>query len=320
MRSPAYHLRPNKAAERFAFIEAIKRLDRIGNLEEYTYYGLGGPYLEDCRLFYELYPEITVVSIEESEEVVKRQRFHLPCGSLTLESTDMKSFIVHYQPDDRKSIFWLDYTRLEYGCYDDFKMLLGKATEKSMIKITLRAEPDDFWDEYKEPRSNKIEEFQKEFRTILPDPAAVPPQVSAELAHLMQRMLQISAQQVLSAATTTLVFQPVSSFYYSDGTGMFTLTGIVSKRSNQWRIKRAFRGWEFANLDWQKPRQIDIPILSTKERLLLQPLLPCINAGGATLREKLGYLIDDDIRKTDEALEQYADFHRYSPYFIRGVP
>lgn len=321
MKSPAYHLRPNKAAERFAFIEAIKRLTKLGgSLEEYIYYGLGGPYLEDCRLLYEFYPEISMVSIEENEQVLKRQEFHRPCSNLHLESNDMKSFIAQYEPNDKKSIFWLDYTRLEYGCFDEFKVLLGKITEKSMIKVTLRAEPDDFWDECKKPRSEKIEMFQREFMTVLPDPSIIPPRDSVELAYLMQRMLRIAAQQALPAEATSLVFQPVSSFYYSDGTGMFTLTGIICKRSNKWRVKKAFKDWEFANLTWEKPERIDIPILSTKERLHLQCRLPCTTSRGATLRAKLGYLIDDDTRKTDEALEQYAAFHRYFPYFLRGVP
>ena len=321
MKSPAYHLRPNKAAERFAFIEAIRRLTKLGgSLEEYTYYGLGGPYLEDCRLLYEFYPEISMVSVEENEEVFKRQEFHLPCGTLHLEPKDMKSFIIQYQPNDKKSIFWLDYTRLEYECFDDFKALLGKVAEKSMIKITLRAEPDDFWDEYKKLRIDKAEGFRKIFDKVMPNPSADPPRDSGGLAHLLQKMLQIAAQQALPAEATSLVFQPVSSFYYSDGKGMFTLTGIVCERANKWRVRRTFNGWEFANLTWAKPKLIDIPILSTKERLSLQHCLPCSGARGATLRTELGYLIDSDSVTTDDALEQYAAFHRYSPYFVRGIP
>ncbi len=321
MKSPAYHLRPNKAAERFAFIEAIKRLTKLGgNLEEYTYYGLGGPYLEDCRLFYEFYPEISMVSIEENEEVFKRQQFHLPCGNLHLEPKDMKSFITQYEPNDKKSIFWLDYTRLEYGCFDEFKVLLGKITEKSMIKVTVRAESDDFWDEYKNPRSEKIEMFQREFMTILPDPSIIPPRDSREFANLLQKMLQIAAQQALPAEATSLVFQPVSSFYYTDGKGMFTLTGIMCKRSNKWRVVKAFKDWEFANFKWEKPTRIEIPILSTKERLHVQRHLPCKTSRGAILRAELGYLIDEDIPTTEDALEQYAAFHRYFPYFLRGTP
>lgn len=321
MKSPAYHLRPNKSAERFAFIEAIRHLIKLsGGIDEYTYFGLGGPYLEDCRLLYEFYPELSMVSVEEREEVLKRQQFHLPCGTLHLEPNSMKSFIIQYQPGDNKSIFWLDYTRLEYECFDDFKILLDKIPGKSMIKITLRAEPDDFWDEYKVLRPDKADEFRKMFGQIMPDATADPPRDSKELAHLLQEMLQITAQQALPGDVTSLMFQPVSSFYYSDGTGMFTLTGMICERDGKEDIINAFEDWEFANFSWEEPYLIDVPILSTKERLNLQHLLPCKEDRGSTLLTKLGYLIDEDVKNTENALEQYAAFHRYFPYFMRGTP
>ena len=114
MRHSAYQLRPNKAVDRLFLIEAIRRLDRLARLREYTYYGLGGPYLEDFRLLYELYPEIKMVSIEEDADTVKRQEFHLPCAveTLTLEKAKFKSYLAHYEPNDKKSIFWLDYTEI----------------------------------------------------------------------------------------------------------------------------------------------------------------------------------------------------------------
>lgn len=320
MKSPAYHLRPNKSAERFAFIEAIRKLGDLCNLSEYTYYGLGGPYLEDCRLLYEFFPEISMVSIEENEEVKKRQEFHLPCGTLQLIHKELKSYLIQYQPNEHKSIFWLDYTRLEYSCFDEFKTLLEKIVDKSMVKVTLRAETDDYWDEYKNIRISEVEKFRKTFGAIMPDPSADPPRESKALAHMLQKMLKIVAQRALPPEATSLVFQPISSFYYSDGTGMYTLTGIICERDDKENITKAFEGWEFANLTWEEPQPIDVPILSTKERLRLQHLLPCIELRGPILLAELGYLIDKDIRSTEIALEQYAAFHRYFPYFMRGTP
>lgn len=76
-----------------------------------------------------------------------------------------------------------------------------------------------------------------------------------------------------------------------------------------------------ANFDWKEPRRIDLPVLSTRERLHLQHLLPVSEKAGKVLREALGYLIEGNDRKaTEKKLKQYADFHRYSPYFIRGIP
>jgi len=320
---PPYHLRVNKAADRFALIEAIRRLHRLdGDLEEYTYYGLGGAYLEDARLLYEFCPEIAMVSIEESPEIFKRQQFHRPCaaGTLQLTNNTLTSFIATYETSDKKSIFWLDYTGLRYACFQDFTALLGKIPIGSMVKITLRADPRDYWNKPPRVQKAKSEEFQGEFAAVLPASFISIPRQYEDFSHLVQQMLQIAAQQALPAQATTLAFHPVSSFYYSDGTWMFTLTGVVWPRAETAKIEKAFDGWEFANMTWAKPKLIEIPILSTKERLRLQGLLPCGTPRGKTLHAELGYLIDKDALTTESALDQYAAFHRYSPYFMQGIP
>ena len=143
MRHPAYHLRPNKAVDRLTLVDAIRRVGKLGDLSDYTYYGMGGPYLEDFRLLYEFYPEIRMISIEEDEDTFKRQQFHLPCRTprLTLKKTEFKSFLAQYEPNDEKSIFWLDYVGLEYGHFEDFMVLLGKVAANSVVKMTLELNP-----------------------------------------------------------------------------------------------------------------------------------------------------------------------------------
>lgn len=312
MKHPAYQLRPNKAVDRLTLIDAIRRLAKLGDLSEYTYYGLGGPYLEDFRLLYEFYPEIKMVSIEEDGQTYRRQKFHRPCGTLNLKlkRAHFRSFLSRYEASDKKSIFWLDYTGLEYGHFEDFMMLLGKVAANSMIKVTLQAEPRE--------HLHKAQEFREKFGALLPDRSAEPPRVPGGFVRLAQQMVQIASQNALPSAMP-LMFLPVSSFYYSDGTGMFTLTGVVCFRSEEPRVREAFKNWEFANLDWAKPRRIDVPMLSTKERLHLQHRLPRTNAG-RVLRRALGYLIDTDVRTTEFKLGQYADFHRHFPYFMKAIP
>lgn len=321
MSGPPYHLRANKAADRFALIEAIRRLHKLGvELEEYTYYGLGGAYLEDMRLLYEYCPEIAMISIEEKLEIFKRQNFHLPCGTLRLENCSVKSHIAQYEPNDKKSIFWLDYTELHYECFDDFITLLTKLVIGSMIKITLRADPRDYWYKSRRIQKEKAEKFRTEFDTLLPRQFVDLPRQYEDFAYLVQQMLEIASQQALPARANPLTFFPISSFYYSDGTWMFTLIGVIWPRNDKVVVEGAFGDWEFANLTWARPKLIDIPDLSTKERLHLQQYLPCSSPRGVTLRAKLEYLIDEDIPKTESALEQYAAFHRYFPYFLRGIP
>jgi Putative O-methyltransferase len=206
-------------------------------------------------------------------------------------------------------------------------MLLGKVAANSLIKITLQAEPSEYYGkveqsggkEARDVREYKIREFRRKFERVLPTPSAYPPVKSEDFAYLVQEMLQIASQKALPSALS-LMFQPLSSFYYSDGTNMFTLTGAVCARSDAVAVRHCFDDWAFRNLNWGKPKEINVPVLTTKERLHIQHLLPCTANAGKVLRQALGYLIDRDKQVTEAKLEQYADFHRYFPYFVKATP
>ena len=213
MSDPAYQLRPNKAVDRFVMLELIRRLGKIETLSDYTYYSLGGPYLEDFRVLYEIHDEIGMVSLESKERVFKRQQFHLPCSTLVLKHKDIHQFIDEYESDGRKSIFWLDYTKLKYSYFEYFALLLEKVTEGSVVKITLRAEAMDW------QRSPEL--FAEEFRTIMPDPDAFPSSMVEEYSKLLQDMIRITSQRAFPGQLP-FTFVPITSFYYSDGVGMFT--------------------------------------------------------------------------------------------------
>ena len=321
MMPPPYNLRPNKAVDRLTLIEAIKRVVPADELRQYTYYGMGGPYLEDFRLVYELYPEIKMVCIEKNEDIHKRQKFHLPCRSrrLRLEKTPLSSFLAEYDPDGERSIFWLDYTDLKFANFDDFMDLLGKVGEKSIIKITLRCNPPDYQSPIPEKQLEREEEFKRRFDAVLPGSFQTVPIKRRDFAILIQEMLQIASQKALPG-TTPRMFLPISSFFYSDGTGIFTLTGVVCPRIDEANFRKLFKTWDFANLNWNVPLEINVPNLSTKERLHLQRRLPCHKNAGRILRRSLGYMIDKNRARTETQLQQYADFHRYFPYFVRATP
>ena len=313
MKQPPYHLRPNKAVDRLLLIEAIRHLGKSTELDQYTYYGLGGPYLEDFRLLHESFPELGLVSIEEERQIFKRQEFHLPCGKVQLQNVDFSSFLRQYDSRDQKSIFWLDYTRLAYSQFDDFMSLLEKVAARSMVKVTLRANPNDYF------QQRELDNFKRTFEVFLPNSSVVLPHSREAFAKLLQDMLQIAAQRALPSGSG-MAYQPLSSFYYKDRTGILTLTGIVCERSNLKNVRESFSNWQYASLNWAKPKQIDVPILSTKERLHLQKDLPCEGDAGRILVRALGYYVDDNRRESIRKMRQYAHFYRHFPYFMKAIP
>jgi hypothetical protein len=92
---PPYHLRLNKAVDRFLLIELLRKLDErlpIAFTKESVYCGFGGPYLEDIRLFHEYFPNMKLYSIEKDEELHKRQLFHKPCNKVELQKLNTMNF------------------------------------------------------------------------------------------------------------------------------------------------------------------------------------------------------------------------------------
>ena len=323
MAPPAYHLRTNKAVDRHLFLDVIRRSIKINCANEYNYYSFGGPYLDDFRLVHENFPEIKMTSIERDEETFKRQKFHIPSGEIDMQLCDMHDFLSRYDSEDKKSIFWLDYTGLDYNQFEEFMLLLSKVAPGSVIKITLHCGPTQFHNMPKDEKDaagnfvvDKTDSFRKKFSAVLPSTSVTIPRSGIDFSKLLQDMLQIAAQKVLSSAAGGLMFQPLTSSYYKDGVGIFTLTGMVCKREDQVEIRKRFSNWPNKNLFWRKkPFHIDVPTLSTQERLHLQGHLPCT---ARTLQRIQGYKIDG--KNSIKQLKQYAEYYIQYPYFLRGTP
>ncbi len=313
MKHPPYHLRVNKAIDRFLLVEILDILKRHCDISDYTYYGFGGPFLEDCRLIHDRCPEIKIVSIERNVETFKRQEFHRFSKKLELRNEDFASFLAHFSSSGGE-IFWLDYTNLEIGHFDDFKSILQNVSANSVVKITVRAElPSNAGSRN---RDRNWRNFQEKYNKILPSTAR---QEDIErlqnFINLLQEMLQITSQQAFSASGES-TFQLLNSSYYKDQTRMLSITGIVCNKNEVLEIERWFKDWKFINIKWEEPHNIDVPILSIKERLHLEKNLPTGDPTGCALSEILDYRIDED-EKHIEKLQQYEEFYQYYPYFAR---
>ena len=312
MKHPPYHLRVNKAIDRFILAEILDILKKHCDISDYTYYGFGGPFLEDCRLINNRFPEIKIVSIEKNEQTFKRQKFHQFSRILELRCEDFTSFLANFPSTMAgRGIFWLDYTDLKFRHFDDFMSVLGKVSERSIVKITIRAEPEPY------EKIEVWEEFQQKYGQILPASAKKTDiERLLPLTKLLQGMIQIASQQALPASGES-IFQLLDSSHYSDQTHMLSITGIVCNKNEVLEIQQWFKNWHFINLKWNDPRRIDVPILSTKERLHLEKYLPTKAKTGNSLSRALGYKIDDSAKESIAKLKQYEEFYRYYPYFAR---
>ena len=326
MKHPAYHLRPNKAIDRVLLLKIMERLDPEGGLSGHTYFGFGGPFLDDVRLIAQQFPAMKCVSIERDVETHKRQQFHMNTKNLTLIQDDLASYLKQDFAADTPCIFWLDYTDLRLSHIEEFMELLQLVGPESIVKVTVPAQAENpsvaaaellgRAKTAKDLREAWIDKFQRKFHDYLPGRVMECDLDKSNCPPLVQGMFQIAAQKALPAHGGS-VFQLVHSCRYADGAQMLTLTGVVCEQDKRPAIVERFREWRHSNTDWQEPEQIDVPDLSVKERLLLEKHLPAHAETGETLRRALGYDIDKDQDTSERKLRQYQEFYQFYPLFAK---
>lgn len=329
MKHPPYHLRTNKAVDRLLLVDILRKL-RQPDYKEITYYSLAGPFLEDLRVMDHFFPEMKLVSLESNEQTFKRQSFNRFSSRLDLRHKTLADFLIHDYRPSNCDVFWLDYTDLKYERFDEFQSVLNRVLPGSVVRITLRAEPEVDVVALKDRLSTeelnrllgKLERtFKDEFARVLPHGESLvstafikPP----EFARMVQLMIRRAASTALDKAGSKVDFLSLQSTRYNDNTQMVSVTGIICLRSDS-EIRERLQSIRFANFDWHEPDRIDIPALSVKERLHLERYLPVLDGqdAGETLFEALQYMIENGAKRSKQQLSHYADCHRDYPNFVR---
>ncbi|MBL9181155.1 MAG: hypothetical protein JNN17_03380 [Verrucomicrobiaceae bacterium] len=328
MKHPPYHLRANKAVDRFLLVELLRSVgENFGPISDFTYYGFGGPFLEDLKLLDEYLPEVRLVSIEASTHTRQRQELHRFSSRLRLIPGTMDDFLTHDYAPGKRDIFWLDYTDLKYSRIQEFQRVIGLVPLDSIVRITLRAEIDYAPSRY-EPFLNSEEfrrllegiqqEFERVFGKVLGNKAEEMIHDRDKFPSIVLSMLREAAEDITRDAGDR-EFLPFHTICYEDQTQMLTLTGMVVGRNMSQSVAERFTSAKFATFDWSTIQHIELPVLSLREVMKLAPLLPDKQRSGDELWNALGYNIADKRKRSEVALENYGLFHRYHPQFARTI-
>lgn len=327
MKHPAYQLRTNKSVDRLLFADILRKLDL--NCRDYTYYSLGGPFLEDLRVMDHFFPEMRLVSLESNKQTYKRQVFNKFSSRLELLNTTLADFLLHEYSPATKDIFWLDYTDLTYRRLEEFQTVLTKVLPDSVVRITLRAEPEITLtsiqdsisaEELERLKTLLTKDFNERFDKFLSRPVDGDTFTKLSLfPQLIQGIIKIAASQALDKIGSAVDFIPVQTTCYDDGTQMISVTGVICNRNDIEATRDKFSSILFPNLDWHNPDRIDIPALSLKERLCLEPYIPVTpdQDAGEELYKILDYMIDNTTMKSKQQLSHYAACHRNYPNYLR---
>lgn len=310
-RPPPYHLRINKAVDRLLLIEIIRHLAQKQMLDPSSavYYGLGGPFLEDCRAIRHSFPGMRIVSIEKCPETYKRQQFHRFTKTIDIRKCTTQDLLFEFEKNGTEGteIVWLDYTKLRRSELDEYDGFLRVLSPGAILKITLPSRIDDF------------EKRQEEFADWLPGDIPSNELVQKKLPLILQRMLMVVAQRAIPSVNGES-FEFVHSCTYSDGTPMISVTGMRIRNVERSRLHQSLADWRhYCNPKSDRPTPIDLPFLSIKERLRLEQYLPIVTNTGKSLAKALGYRIEGGEEANLKQFQQYAEFYNEYPHFVKAV-
>lgn len=335
---PAYHLRPNKAVDRMLFIELLKILDLKCSLHNHVYIGLGGPYLEDFRLLAQEFPKMKLISVEKDGETHKRQLFHMCSKNMTCFCDSFEKYVATKFPADKPVIVWADYTDVSRQSLSELSDIVRQSIPNSIVRITVRAEspvvgrlcsrnshyplsvPNSKKDEFRLIRQKYERDMAISGIAYSPKWFEWPEFSENHFPSMIDKMILAVAE---GSCTPPKTFLPLHSVKYSDGSIMLSVTGIVCSKDNAPILSQHFIDkTSFSIVNSHVVDTIDVPTLTTKERLHLEKILPTLNNDGAVALNELGYLIDGDDSQTQSKakMAQFEKYHRFYPYFGKMIP
>lgn len=319
-----YHLRANKAIDRYAFLELLSKIDRYSSIFQYKYIGFGGHSLEDFKYIHSRFGLENMLSIEECADVYNRQKFNQPHNCIDCLLQSSSQFIDEFQRT-QETIIWLDYMKAKElrKQIEEFQATISKLELLDIIKITVNAHPASYVPCHDmntgEMQDARINHLKKMLGEIFPS-ADVKGDMMTEkkFPEALCLVLKYAANKAMSEQTD-IYFQPLTAFSYADGQQMLTVTGIILERNEKQGFldQTNIDKWELSNIDWKPPRRINVPDLTIKERLHIDSRLP--NSEAKTIQDELGFLFDYKKSVSLEMLETYVLFYRQSPYFSRIV-
>jgi hypothetical protein len=322
-----YHLRQNKAVDRYAFIELLSKLDKYCDIGEYNYIGFGGHSLEDFKYIHSRFGITNMISIESNQEVYKRQKFNQPhnCIKCIFQSSD--EFIDDFQAEE-KTIIWLDYTNPAEirSQLEEIQSIINKLSALDVIKITLNAHASSYHEAPKgigvnperDIQQPRLEKLSSKLDDLFPvADVTLDMMTESRFPEALCLIVRFAVNLSLNGRSD-IRFQPLTSFCYADGVKMLTITGIlIGDNDKNILTSTNISNWELANTQWDKPRSINIPDLTIKERLYIDALLP--NSNPEDIQKELGFLFSNKESESLEMLRTYILFYRQSPYFSRTL-
>ncbi|MCX7214501.1 MAG: hypothetical protein NTW53_17785 [Burkholderiales bacterium] len=306
-----YRLRPNKAVDRELFLSLLMRLAPKLLLETYHYVGLGGPFLEDFRLIHGRIGIAKMTCIETEEQVHKRQLFNRPIASIECVHKSLEDYLDETNIDS-PAIIWFDYTEPKgiTSQIERFARTIGTVPIGSVLRITLNANPSSLG----RPDGNlseaelmewRLQAFQRRLGALFPNGLIADGMKQENFGKSLLHALKLAVEkEVLSFRDRHIVWALAT--HYADGQAMVTATLVVCQNDDK-TMEEVVRAWEFyATTD--TPHRVDLPALSTLERLTME--------SNDDAQAMMGFELPTS-NMGENPFDVFKKFYRIYPHFSR---
>jgi hypothetical protein len=325
-----YQLRPNKAVERFLWMEALDHVNKWTPLIDFVYVSMGGRYLEDFKLVHSRFGTRRLYSIEMDEVAYNRQVFNKPISLLECLKTTTGDFVKDFANFSHvighaNYVFWFDYAvakaRLEQ--LQEIQSLVSKLEANDVVKLTMNAELKTlgsnvgFSDRtaYQKQAAAKLADQLAEY---CPD-EGIPWEMMTQtgMASLLSSAVKNAFLRGL-AGTPDLKAVPIASFRYSDGQHqMLTVVAIILNEddSRRFESRTQLSKWPFRSVKWEDVHEVKVPDLTVKERMAIDQALFADSIEG--VHAALPFKLDENEAESLQALKNYETHYRRYPQFLR---
>lgn len=306
-----YRLRPNKAVDRELFLSLLMRLAPKLALEKYHYVGLGGPFLEDFRLIHGRLGIAKMTCIETEEQVHKRQLFNRPIASIECVHKSLEDYLDETNLDS-PAIIWFDYTEPKgiTSQIERFARTIGTVPIGSVLRITLNANPSSLG----RPDGNlseaelmgwRLQAFQRRLGALFPNGLIAAGMKQENFGKSLLNALKLAVEkEVLSFRDRRIVWALAT--HYADGQAMVTAALVVCQNDDK-TIEEVVKAWEF-HATTDAPHRVDLPALSTLERLTME--------SDDDAQAKMGFELPTS-NMGENPFDVFKKFYRIYPHFSR---
>lgn len=270
--SVPYRLRQNKSVDRELFISLLNRLSAHLKIENYSYIGMGGPFMEDFRLIHSRIGITDMVSIEADDNIYERQKYNRPIPSIKCKNETFENFLEKTKIK-KPTIIWLDFSdpRELYNQISVFRTQVSSLPPNSILRITINANPSTLGGNGKSEidlKKHRLEQLRNRLKDYFPEETTLDDLKTPNYGKILLKAILIAIGKDSLTLTKKYALDAFST-YYADGHEMITYTVMIIQDIDLEKYEPILKAWEFycpAN----EPIIIDIPMLSSLERVMLE--------------------------------------------------